>query len=87
MRDVHERDADVLLDALELDLQLLAQAQVERAERLVEQQRPRAVDQRAGERHTLLLATGELRRLAASVAAELDHLQRFVDALGDARSC
>ena len=64
MRDVHERDADVLLDALELDLQLLAQAQVERAERLVEQQRARPVDERAGERHALLLAAGELAGLA-----------------------
>ena len=64
VRHVHERDADVLLDALELDLQLLAQAQVERAERLVEQQRARPVDQRAGERDALLLAAGELRRLA-----------------------
>ena len=64
VRHVHERDADVLLDALELDLQLLAQAQVERAERLVEQQGARPVDERAGERDALLLAAGELRRLA-----------------------
>ena len=65
VRDVHEGDPDVLLDPLELDLQLLAQAQVERAERLVEQQRARAVDQRAGERDALLLAAGELRRACA----------------------
>ena len=67
VRDVHERDPDVLLDPLELDLELLAQAQVERAERLVEQQRPRPVDERAGERDALLLAAGELRRLALAV--------------------
>ena len=64
VRHVDEGDADVLLDALELDLQLLAQAQVQRAERLVEQQRARPVDERAGERDALLLAAGELRRLA-----------------------
>ena len=80
MRHVHERDADVLLDLLELELELLAQPQVERAERLVEQQRARAVDERAGERHALLLAAGELRRLALAVLAELDHLERLVDA-------
>ena len=68
VRDVHERDADLPLDALELDLQLLAQAQVERAERLVEQQRPRAVDERAGERDALLLAAGQLRGLALARA-------------------
>ena len=56
---------DVLLDALELELELLAQAQVERAERLVEQQRARAVDERARQRDALLLAAGELRGLAA----------------------
>ena len=88
MRDVHEGDADLLLDALELDLQLLAQAQVERAERLVEEQRPRAVDQRAGERDALPLAAGELGGLALGEVAELDHLQRLADpglrlALGD----
>ena len=83
VRDVHERDADVLLDALELDLELLAQPQVERAERLVEQQRPRAVDERAGERDALLLAAGELSRLALAEAAELDELERLADALGD----
>ena len=42
VRHVDERDADVLLDALELDLELLAQLEVERAQRLVEQQHRRA---------------------------------------------
>ena len=83
VRHVHERDADLLLDPLELDLQLLAQAQVERAERLVEEQRTRAVDERAGERDALLLTARELRRLALGQVAELDELQRVVRALGD----
>jgi hypothetical protein len=80
VRDVHEGDPDVLLDALELDLQLLAQAQVERAERLVEQQRPRAVHERAREGDALLLAAGELRGPAAAEPAELDELERLGDA-------
>ena len=62
VRHVDERDADLLLDPLELDLHLLAQLEVERAERLVEQQHLRAVDDRAGERDALALAAGELRR-------------------------
>ena len=57
------------LDALELDLHLLAQLEVERAERLVEQQHPRAVDDRAGERDALALAAGELRGLAGAEPA------------------
>src|SRR3954466_7243525 len=82
VRDVHEGDADVPLDALELDLELLAQPQVERAERLVEEERPRAVDERARERHALLLATGELAGLALAQAAELHERE----GLGDARA-
>ena len=42
VRDVDERHPELLLDLLQLDLHLLAQLQVERAERLVEQERPRA---------------------------------------------
>ena len=42
VRDVDERDAEVALQRLQEDLHLLAQLQVERAERLVEQQHLRA---------------------------------------------
>ena len=38
MRDVDERHAELLLQLLQLDLQLLAQRQIERAERLVEEE-------------------------------------------------
>ena len=78
---VDERDADLLLDRLELDLHLLAELEVERAERLVEEQHARPVDERAGERDALALAAGQLARLARLVALEADHPQR----LGDAR--
>ena len=64
-----ERDADLALDALQLELHRLAQLEVERAERLVEQQRARVVHERAGERDALLLAAGELRRLAVGEVA------------------
>ena len=40
--DVDEGDPDLLLDPGELDLHLLAELEVERAERLVEQQDARA---------------------------------------------
>ena len=82
MRDVDEGDPDVALDLLELDLHLLAQLQVERAERLVEQQDARAVDDRARERDALALAARELGRLAVAVAGQADHLERLVAALG-----
>ena len=58
--DEDERDADLVLYALELDLHLLAQLQVERAERFVEQEHPRPVHQRARERDPLALSARQL---------------------------
>ena len=85
VRDVDERDADLLLDPLQLGLHLLAELEVERAERLVEQEHLRAVDDRAGERDPLALAAGELRRLAAAEPAEPHELERLGGALRRAR--
>ena len=79
VRDVDEGDADVVLDRLQLELHLLAELEVERAERLVEEQHARLVHERAREGDALLLAAGELARLAlvepreADQAQDLDH--------------
>jgi len=87
--DVDEGDADVAvadlaLDALELDLHLLAQLQVERSQRLVQEQHARVHDQRPRERHALLLAARE-HRGAVGVAPgephELECLAGFLVAL------
>ena len=77
VRDHDEGDADVALDPLELDLHRLAQLEVERAERLVEQQHLRVHDERAGERDALLHAARELRRLGLLAAGEADELERL----------
>ena len=68
-----------LLDRLQLDLHLLAELQVEGAERLVEEQDPGPVDERPGERDALPLAARELARLAPLVALEADHPERLAD--------
>ncbi len=81
MGDVHEGDADLGLDALELQLHLAAQLQVEGAERLVEEEHLGVVDQRAGHGDALLLAAGELVRLLPRLLAELDQLQHLLDLL------
>ena len=70
------------LDRLELDLHLLAQLEVERAERLVEQQHARPVDQRARERDALPLAAGELARAGAPRSRSS---RTIAQRLGDAR--
>ena len=60
---------------------LLAQAGVERRERLVQQHQPRLARQRAGQRDALLLAAGELVRLAPGHRpVELDQSQQLQDA-------
>jgi hypothetical protein len=68
MGHVDEGDPDVALDPLQLDLHLFAKLEVKRAERLIEEQDPGPVDDRAGQGHSLALAAGELRWLAALVS-------------------
>ncbi len=80
VRDVHERRLRARLDLLELELHLLAQLEVERAERLVEQQGRRLVDERAREGDALLLAAGELSRLALLHPLQAHRAQRGSDA-------
>ena len=80
VRDVDERDADLGLDRLELDLHLLAELEVERAERLVEQEHLWPVHEGASQGHALALAAGELRGTPRLVALEANHAHRIGDA-------
>ena len=82
----NESRAEFALHADQFELRLLAQFAVERGERFVEQQQLRSSRQRAGERDALLLAAGELVRLACAVGFELDEPQHFGDAGGDLAS-
>jgi hypothetical protein len=66
----HGSDADRPLDGAQLVAHLLAELAVQRGQRLVEQQDPRPVDERARQRHALLHAAGELRRPLALAALE-----------------
>ena len=56
VRYIYKCDAQLLLDAFELVLHVFAQTQVQRAQRLVQQQDLRPVDKRARYGHALLLA-------------------------------
>ena len=75
MRDVHRRDAQRLLDAADLRAHGHAQLRVEVGQRLVEQQHARLHDHRAGQRHALLLAAGELVGHAGFHAGQLHQLE------------
>ena len=68
---VDEGDAELLLHAAQLAAHAQAQILVERRQRLVEQQHARIGDQRARERHALLLAAGELGRQAVGELLQL----------------
>ena len=65
------------MDALDLELHLVAQLLVERAERLVHQDDRRAVDEAARERDALLLAAGQLARIALRQMRQPHHLERL----------
>ena len=80
MGDVDERDAHLLLERRELELQRLAQLGVEGAERLVEQEHPGPQHEGPGEGHPLLLPARQLVRLALLEAGEPHQLQRLADA-------
>ena len=86
VRDVDERDADLALDALQLGLHLLAELEVERAERLVEQEHLGLVHDRARERDPLALAARELHRPAAAEPGEPHEVERAFGALRAARA-
>ena len=83
VRHVEERDVELTLEALELELHLLAQLEIERTQRLVEQQDLGSVDQGAGDSDALLLAAGQLIWFAALKAAELHQVEHLHHALAN----
>ena len=85
VRDVDERRAEVRLQLLQLDLHVLAQLEIERAERLVEQQQRRLEHEAARDRHALLLAARELVDALVLRAGQADALQHRVDARARSR--
>src|SRR5215468_3095591 len=75
MGDVDEGDADLALHSQQLKLHFLAELQVKRAERLIEQQHIGLVDYCPGESNPLPLATRKLSWLPAAKAFEPHHRQ------------
>ena len=66
-------------EGAQLDLHRFAQPFVERAQRFVEQQNLGPAHQRAGQRHALALAAGQLVGARAPKPVEPDHRQRVFD--------
>lgn len=61
--DENKGDAELLLQLFQLELHLLTQFKIERAERFIQQQYPGFIDQRPRDGDTLTLPAGKLRRL------------------------
>ena len=81
--DDHEGEAKFLLKIHELELRLLAQLLVERAERFVEQKNLGPLGNRTGQRDALSLAAGKLMRLALGELRELHQPEHLGDTLLD----
>ena len=79
--DEEARDAELAVELVEPAAQVLADARVEGAERLVEQQDAGLGGERAGEGHALALPAGELVGVALGEGRELDELEQLLDAL------
>ena len=79
MGDVNERNAERVMHLLELDLHFLAHLEIQRAERLVEEQDRRFIDKGSRDRDPLLLTAGERRDGAALEAFQIDQVEDLLD--------
>ena len=77
MGDMHEGQAELHLEALELAPHAQPQERVERRKRLVEEQHLGLDDEGASQRHALALPAGKLRRQPRVVAFEADQREQL----------
>ena len=83
MRNINERDAQLILHADQFILHLLTQLQIQRAERLVQKQDLGLVDDRACDGDTLLLTAGKRVGHAVLIAFQVDQFQCVFDLVFD----
>ena len=83
VRHEHRRDAETLLDVADLLAHADTQLRVEVRQRLVEQQQPRALHERASKRCALLLASGDLCGAAPRMMRQAHEVEHLGDPIGD----
>ncbi len=86
MCHVHDGQAHLPGEGVQLETKPVTQRLVEGGERFVQQEHPGAGDQRPGQGDTLPLPAGECRRVPALVTGESHEVERFADtgaALGE----
>ena len=74
VRDEQKGDSRALLHGFQFRAHLAPQFQIERRQRFVQQQNRGFQHQRPGQRHALLLASGEFRRQALALSRKPHHL-------------
>ena len=74
-------DPERLLKPANLDLHIEPQILIERRKWFVEEEHARLDGERSGERHALLLTTGQLTRKALAPFVEMDEADEFADSL------
>ncbi|MPM42412.1 hypothetical protein SDC9_89077 [bioreactor metagenome] len=77
MRNKNKSDPEALLQFPQFVLHVRAQLQVQRRQRLIQQQHIRFVDYRSGDCNPLLLATRHFTDFTVFIAFQLDHFQGF----------
>jgi hypothetical protein len=80
MRDEDDGLAALAPDLQHLQVHLLARQRIQRAERLVHQDKPGIVDEGAGDRGALLHAAGKLLRIFVLVAGQADQTEQIAGA-------
>ena len=85
MGDIHEGDTDLVMDQRELQAHPLAQLEIQRRQRLVQQQHLRLEHQRPGNRGALALPAGKLARLLVGMRLHLNQRQHLLDLRIDLR--
>jgi hypothetical protein len=83
VRDQHKRDVEILGDAADVTLQIVAGEGVERRKRFVEEQDFRVGRKRARQRNALLLAAGEILNVAVGIIGQFDQFEHFGNAFRD----
>ena len=83
MRDKNERNAELLLDILQLLLHILAQLQIECGKRFVKKQHLRLQHKGARDGNTLLLTAGEARYVSLFKALQVYEPEHFRHLLAD----
>ena len=76
--DMKEGQSDVTLDLFQLRLHLTSKFEVQGAERFVQEQQCRSVDNCPSQRHPLLLSTGKLLRTTLGEVIEFHQAKRLV---------